>query len=239
MRRSFGAVAGQEVRAEPPPAPRDNPAAFKRQAEDLAQMYGAAQAEADRALLPAGDAAVKIVGRSSFGPIFTGFEGRWKETVAHLRAIETGEALGVLSHPDVPAPIDAVWGEALLGKRDGYGLKIVVKHLEVPDDLPERLAGMRIQSRSPNRIRLVDGDNHAVIGLDYLGEDRTWLLTAYEKGRRAEGVMESLDGRQAAFTCSTPLPAEPTQTRQAQPSSASRPTCSTRRRSRAPTAAWT
>lgn len=152
--------------------------------------YSLAGARDERALLPQGDPAVEIVGRSAFGPIFTGFEGRWPEAVAHLSRIETGDASGVLTHPGVATPIDVVWGDP--DPRKGFGLaKILAKHPEVLADLPERLARMRVESATPNRIRLVDGGDHAVIRLDYDGQAKTWLMTAYEEGRRAGGRTES------------------------------------------------
>jgi hypothetical protein len=132
----------------------------------------------------------RIIGQGPHGPIIEGYQGRWTDVVDWLRRAQTGDALAVLSHPDVPAPIDVVWGTK------DYGLAhIIAKHPGVVEDLPSRLGRMSKISESENRIRLSDGTTIAVISRNWLGEPKTWLLTALEPvTRRGGGSMESPSG---------------------------------------------
>lgn len=103
--------------------------------------------------------------------------------MARLTAEQDGEVPAALSHP-AAGDIDVMWGEApsTPGGNDGYGLaKIVAKHPEVLERLPELLAEMDVRSLSPNRIILESADNKAAIRLDYEGQQKTWLLSAYAK----------------------------------------------------------
>lgn len=199
-RAAAAAVRQEEGRGKSAPAPV-GPIEPARPLSD----YPLASEETDRALLPENDPRVRIVGRTSLGPAFDGFQGRWTEAVAHLRRIETGDARGVLAHPGVAEPIDVVWGNA--DKRSGFGLaKIIAKHPEVLGDLPQRLERMRVESVSANRIRLVDGATHAIVSLDYDGRAKTWLMTAYEAVRRTEGTTESPGSLQADSHSSSASP---------------------------------
>jgi hypothetical protein len=87
----------------------------------------------------------------------------------------------VLSHPDVPAPIDVVWGNA-----DGGLAHILARHPEVVGILPDRLAGMHVAELSKNRIQLTDGEHTAVVRLAHDSRAKTWLLTAFEGLPRSE-----------------------------------------------------
>jgi hypothetical protein len=127
----------------------------------------------------------RIVGEGPLGPILDGYQGRWAEAVDWLKRAQTGDARGVLSHPDVPDPIDVVWGNELGGLRH-----ILQDHPEVVENLPDRLAQMRAVSTSENRIILEGGDARAVVRRGYDDERKTWLLTAYET-RRGGGRTES------------------------------------------------
>jgi hypothetical protein len=131
---------------------------------------------AESVALPPLHEGVTIVERGGpLGPVLDGLQNRWRDAVAWLRHARTGDARGVLSHPDVPAPIDVVWGDT------GGGLAhILARHPDVVDVLPDRLARMRVVQRSENRIRLTDGEYTAVIRRDHNGKAKTWLLTAFE-----------------------------------------------------------
>lgn len=124
---------------------------------------------------------VKVLDDGPAGPRLSGLEGRWSEAVRALRYLETGDALGVLHHPDV-GPIDVIWGS------DRGGLKhILEKHPEVVADLPERLAETHVTRTSENRLTLASDDNTAVIRLAYDKEAKTWLLTAFESEGQGSG----------------------------------------------------
>lgn len=137
--------------------------------------------------LPAPPRGATIAENGPLGPVVRGLKGRWADAVAWLQSARTGDARGVLEHPDVPGPIDVVWGN------DRGGLQhIMEKHPEVVADLPQRLAAMRAVSSSANRIILASPDTRAVLRLTYDGQAKTWLVTAYGPeelaNRRAEGT---------------------------------------------------
>lgn len=117
-----------------------------------------------------------------FGPIWRADEfSDWPSAVNALREADAGEIPGMLSHPEV-GPIDLIWGSFDPGSpRKGVGLKkIAMKHPEVMSVLPDIIAGMNVVQRSENRIRLASADHRAVVRLDYDGQAKTWLFTAFE-----------------------------------------------------------
>jgi hypothetical protein len=151
---------------------------------------------ASAAPVPAG---ASVVGEDKFGQVLSGFEGsqgaRWREAVDWLRANEGGEVPGALYHPDL-GDIDLVWGRPDGPEGEGFGLaKIVAKHPEVLDGLQDMIAGGNVISRTANRVRLASADGLAVVRLDYDGEAKTWLVTAFDP--RAGGRTESPGGLQA------------------------------------------
>jgi len=105
-----------------------------------------------------------------------------------LRHVE--QALSV--RPDISDRIGLPYGS--WDGKTGFGYaKLVEKHPEVLDNLPGLLSAMRIKSRSNNRI-LLESENHkAVVSLTYFSEEKTWLMTAYEKTQSANsgGAEES------------------------------------------------
>lgn len=156
-----------------------------------------------------------VAGVSDHGPVVTGLDNRWSDAVSWMRQAHTGDAVGVLSHPEVPSPIDVVWGN-----RDHGLQKILEKHPEVAADLPDRLAKMHVFRKGPNRIELEDGkgpgSTAAIVRLDYDKARKTWLLTAFERGQSPAGLTEGGKGlgasdpgspkQLAGATISTPLP---------------------------------
>ncbi len=125
-----------------------------------------------------------------FGPILRGYEGKWREAALELERRQTGDAIGALSHPDV-GPIDLVWGRPGNNQHDGSGLaKLIAWHPEVLQDLQGFIDGLHVDpaSRTERRIQLVSDNGRAGIRLDYDGNAKTWLLTAYDAAapRRTE-----------------------------------------------------
>ena len=140
---------------------------------------------------PAADVAAE---QGPFGPIFYGYEGRWQDAALRLEEAQTGEAPGALSHPDV-GPIALVWGEEGSSRSDGYGLaKILAWHPEVLDDLQGAIERMEVTSRSGNRIQLASKEDKAAVRLDWDGEQKVWLISAFKKTapRRTEKFTGSL-----------------------------------------------
>jgi len=121
-----------------------------------------------------------------FGPIFDQFRHDAKGAIAHLMKHRTGEATAALHHAAV-GDIDMIWGKegtAAKDYMDGFGLaKIARKHPEVLGDLQGFLNGLKKnEARSgTNRTVLESPDKNAIVSLDWLGQQKKWLLTAYVK----------------------------------------------------------
>jgi len=102
----------------------------------------------------------------------------WEDARDRLIADQAGVIEGALFHKDV-GPIDVLWG----GDKGGLA-KIVQKHQEVLDRLPELLDQMGVKSQSKNRVVLQSLDHRAVVRLDFDGQTQHWLLSAYQvKGK--------------------------------------------------------
>lgn len=143
-----------------------------------------------------------------FGPVLTQFKGDWRGAVAELQRRQSGEAIGALTHPEI-GDISLVWGEPGKGRGHGFGLaKIIDRHPEVLDDLQGRLdRATTVISRSENRIRLASETDDFSIRLTWEGEQKSWLLTAYE--RDADEIMQRGAGRSTGKTGSSPEGSSP------------------------------
>ncbi len=193
-------------RAAVAPNTRQNPASphpEKPEVETLGEALSAKAAEA-RQIEPT------HIGPS--GPAFSGddFAGDWKAAVDHLSSVRDGEISGILSHPEI-GPIDVVWGSYDPETGNGAGLaKIIGKHPDMVEGLPELVRSLPVESRSDNRIVLATPDHRATVRLDYDGEQKTWLLTAYnvtdekKASRRAKGTTERPDSLQEDTSSSSP-----------------------------------
>ncbi|MCI9865519.1 PLxRFG domain-containing protein [Rhizobium skierniewicense] len=117
-----------------------------------------------------------------FGPILRGYKGKWRDAALELERLKTGDAIGALSHADV-GPIDLVWGQEGTNQHNGSGLaKLLAWHPEVLVDLQGFIDELRVDpaSRTDRRIQLVSENGRAGVRLDYDGDAKTWLLTAYD-----------------------------------------------------------
>jgi len=122
-----------------------------------------------------------------FGPILTEHVHDAQGAVAKLMEMKTGEAVGALHHPEI-GDIDLVWGQEGTGHHDGYGLsKIVAWHPEVVNNLQSIISGMRVTKRSANRAQLESESHQGAVRLQWDGQSKHWLLTAFEKGKEGDG----------------------------------------------------
>ncbi len=127
------------------------------------------------------EAAPEPCGHGDHGPMFDQFRGRGREAVAWLQQLKTGEALGALFHPQV-GEIDLIWGDIGTTPGRGYGLaKLVAYHPEVLEDLPALLLAMSVTGITANSVQLDSEHYHALIRLNWKGNPKRWLLTAFEK----------------------------------------------------------
>ncbi len=122
-----------------------------------------------------------------FGEVFNQFYHKANEAVEQLLRIKNGEAVGALHHKDI-GDIDLVWGKEGTKKSDGYGLaKIAKYHPEVLNKLQEVLDESEITQRGTNRLKLESEKYFSAISLNYLGNEKKWLLTSYEKNKDSLG----------------------------------------------------
>ena len=125
----------------------------------------------------------------SFGPILRQFRHDAQGAIAKLKELQTGEAVAALHHRDV-GDIDLVWGVEGTSASDGNGLAKLIKfHPEVLDDLQGFINGLsKDEKRSgKNRTVLTADNGRAVVSLDWFGDQKTWLLTAFQNGNEAGG----------------------------------------------------
>lgn len=121
-------------------------------------------------------------GLGPFGPIFDGYRHDAQGAIAKLMREKAGEATAALHHPEV-GDIDLVWGREPGPDADGYGLaKIAAKHPEVLADLQGFLSRLKKDAArsGKNRLRLSDASGQAVVRLEWDGQQKTWLLTAFD-----------------------------------------------------------
>lgn len=124
---------------------------------------------------------IKPIGKGVFGDIYDQFRGKAKEAIKFLLKKRSGEAIGALHHKEV-GDIDLVWGKEGTGKSNGFGLSKLAKfHPEVLDSLQDILDDMVVISRSANRVNLESKTHKAAVRLEWDGEKKNWLLTAFEK----------------------------------------------------------
>ena len=154
-----------------------------------------------------------IIEIGQFGPVIDiEAHGKdWNSVSSRLKQMEAGEARGALDHPDI-GDIDVVWGNYDPVADKGFGLKkIFNKHPEMMSKLPEIVRESRVYDQNANRIRLVYGDDISVISLNWKGDQKVWLLTAYEdvkgltriKSQRSSDTMARARGRQGDTSSSS------------------------------------
>nr|WP_321464013.1 LPD38 domain-containing protein [uncultured Cohaesibacter sp.] len=152
-----------------------------------------------------------ISGVGKLGPVLKpdSYKDNWIGLVDRLKLMNAGEAPEAISHPEI-GPIDVIWGDYDPTSQKGLGLKkIVEKHPEVINDLPDIVRSASIITKTDNRIRLASNNRLVVVRLDFDGEAKTWLMTAFEKkDRHIKGSTERLDSRQADAHSSSALPAD-------------------------------
>lgn len=160
----------------------------ERAAQEAAVKAEAAQEAAERRGRAAQDGGLleqhepyTPIGHGSFGAIYTQFKGDAQGAISWLSKVKGGEALEALHHPDI-GYIDLVWGEEGTAKSDGFGLaKLLKYHPEVLDDLQGILSSMSVVKKNANRVQLESKTHKASVRLTWDKENKSWLLTAFEK----------------------------------------------------------
>ena len=202
------AEAKQKAKAEAEAKRKKDEQNTKARADDVVDDFQLGQSS-DEAMSGMGDmfSQPEQQEAGAFGPIFRQFRHDARGAIEHLRKQQTGEAIAALHHPDV-GDIDLVWGKEGTAAReyeDGMGLaKIIKKHSEVLDDLQGFVGGLSVQKRSKNRVVLSDGSGKALVRLDWDGESKHWLLTAYDDSRKAPVTGEGRTGVSAGAESAPP-----------------------------------
>jgi len=120
------------------------------------------------------------------GPIYREYSGKPAEAIAKLMREQKGEVPRVWYHP-VLGWIDLIWGN-----KAGELAHIIAKHVEGQkdlnlDDFAEMIPGMRVEENDGHTATLENERHEAAMRLDYDGNTKQWLVTAYEKKPPAEG----------------------------------------------------
>lgn len=132
------------------------------------------------------------INAGDLGPVFTEYKNDPEGAIKRLMHENSGDARAVWTREGI-GEIDLIWGG------DRFGLsKIVRKHPEAISKLPGILkSGKIVRTEGSNKVFLIDEGNPmhvTVIGLDYLGEAKAWVVTSYDdvKGRFT-GRLTSVD----------------------------------------------
>ncbi|MGI8965561.1 MAG: DNA mismatch repair protein MutS [Limisphaerales bacterium] len=121
------------------------------------------------------------VSHNEFGPVFDQFRGRGQAAIEWLSRLQKGEALGALFHPAV-GEIDLIWGEEGETAGRGFGLAKIKKfHPEVLPNLEKIIGDLTLAFANFNSIILESEKYRAAIRLNWKGNPKRWLLTAFEK----------------------------------------------------------
>lgn len=100
--------------------------------------------------------------------------------IKYLLQKRAGEVLSAITHP-ILGDIDFVYGKPGL---NGYGLAhIQSKHPNALSMLPGIIINGEIIERSANRVKIATPDHRALIRLDWDGQGKKWLLTAFETNK--------------------------------------------------------
>lgn len=136
------------------------------------------------------------------GPVFTQYRHNAKGAIAALKKAGGGVAIAALYHPEI-GDIDLRWGYTSDNSRaHGAGLaKLIRWHSEVLNDLQGFISGLQIHQfhKKKGTVHLWDGkDARAAIRMEWNGQSRHWLLTAYMKLQKKASAPKSssaaLDG---------------------------------------------
>jgi hypothetical protein len=118
---------------------------------------------------------IRIVGMGTFGTIYVGITGH--AAIVFLLELQEGEVVQALKHSDV-GHIDLVYGKTGI---NGYGLAhIQEKHPEMIRDLSTVIENGSVIKKIDDRMYLETPDGRAIIRLDWDGNKKSWVVTAYK-----------------------------------------------------------
>jgi len=121
---------------------------------------------------------------SSFGLVYIAYSRKSQIAVNFLLRKKQGEIPNAIYNKRI-GWIDVVWGYEGTGSGDGYGLAKIVKfHPEVVRKLAKVIRNMTVASKSGNRYKLESTTHFAAVSRVWFEDQKTWLLTVFEKKTR-------------------------------------------------------
>lgn len=137
-----------------------------------------------------------VAGTGPHGPIVNGLEGRFPEAVDWLRKAKTGDARGVLSHPELgDRRVDLIHGTPTYGVRH-----IDKEHPGDLDKLPQSWEKLRLTKEGRTRTFLDNEDYRAVVPKNFEGTQKDWLLTFYKRDENGRPDGKLIDSATAGGT---------------------------------------
>lgn len=124
------------------------------------------------------------IGIGKFGTMYAGIIGQ--HAINFLLHIQNGEVIGAFKKDGVGL-IDIVWGKCADTTSEGYGLAhIREKHPEMIAQLSNIIQKGIVYTQGTDRVLIIVSDygygNHvAAVRLDWDGEAKTWLVTAFNE----------------------------------------------------------
>lgn len=120
-----------------------------------------------------------------FGPAFAEYSGKPEGAIAKLLSEKTGEVPAAIEKAGL-GPVDFVYGQEGDPEKNyqgGYGLAhIVAKHgVDVAKQVPGIIRAGSIDRSSRDRVYITAKGRRAVVRLDWNGNKKTWLVTAFDK----------------------------------------------------------
>lgn len=131
-----------------------------------------------------------------FGPAFPAFKGKPREAIEHLLKEKSGHVPGAFRKEGL-GDIDLPYGK---GGKDGYGLAHIIERRNEQNqdgeafarNLPSLIQEGKVEYRKefPGRAYVVHEKSAAVIRLDWDGQERKWMVTAYPLEKKISGAQD-------------------------------------------------
>jgi hypothetical protein len=116
-----------------------------------------------------------------FGTIHKQYERKGQKAVNFLLRKKEGEVPNAIFHSKI-GWIDLVWRFEGTNKSDGYGLSKILKyHKSGIKYLAKTIKELEVTFESDNRYKLESKRHFATVSKVWFENDKTWLLTFFEK----------------------------------------------------------
>lgn len=140
-----------------------------------------------------------ILENTDFGTAYTEYSHKPKEAIEHLLTHKNGYVPAAI-YKDKIGDIDFVYGK---NGKDGYGLAHIIERRNQDGDdgesfvkqLPEIIEQGEVITKSGHKGRkyITTPDKEVAIRLDYNGEERNWIVSAYILKNKAKNILTQAD----------------------------------------------